>query len=264
MEDSVKEENNISTFGMTSNKLKIIALISMIIDHIGFYFYLNISEGAYSICRIIGRLAMPIFAFLILQGFMHTKSKAKYFTRLILLAVVTQILLKVAYHINVKYFEFYNTDISSLMNIVFSFALSVLMLMIIEYKVKLNKKIDKIILYSLKALLIIAIFSVYFIIDIDYSFYVPLEIVSMYIITKICEKYNKDKLCPVVCSIILVILSVAGQGLMGIWTLFVIWVISLYNGKLGKKSKVLKYSFYIIYPVHHVLLYIAAMLLSGQ
>lgn len=66
--------------------LQIIAIISMIIDHIGLYLLPDCVP-----LRIIGRLAFPIFAFLVVEGFKHTHSRVQYFSRLLLCAIVTEL-----------------------------------------------------------------------------------------------------------------------------------------------------------------------------
>ena len=54
---------------MTSFTLKIIALVSMFLDHISYPIF-----GGYSFLNLLGRIAFPIFAFQISEGFIHTKS----------------------------------------------------------------------------------------------------------------------------------------------------------------------------------------------
>lgn len=66
--------------------LKLIAIISMIIDHIGYVFYPGIVEF-----RIIGRIAFPIFAYQIALGYCHTRDLKKYKFRLLIFAMVSQI-----------------------------------------------------------------------------------------------------------------------------------------------------------------------------
>ena len=71
---------------MTSFVLKIIALITMFIDHLGYAIY-----GRFSYLNYIGRIAFPIFAFQISEGFVHTKNIKKYFIRLLVFAIISQL-----------------------------------------------------------------------------------------------------------------------------------------------------------------------------
>ena len=71
---------------MTSFVLKLIALITMFIDHSGY-----IIMGSFSYFNYIGRIAFPIFAFQISEGFSHTHNLKKYFIRLGAFALISQI-----------------------------------------------------------------------------------------------------------------------------------------------------------------------------
>ncbi len=71
---------------MTISQLKVLAIVTMVIDHIGLFFFPHIE-----FLRIIGRLAFPIFAWLIANGAYHTRDIKKYIGRLSLLAVVSQL-----------------------------------------------------------------------------------------------------------------------------------------------------------------------------
>lgn len=72
---------------MSSFVLKMIAVFSMCFDHFGYLF----SAGNFSFCNLIGRLAFPIFAFQISEGYTHTHDLKKYFWRLFLFAIISQI-----------------------------------------------------------------------------------------------------------------------------------------------------------------------------
>ena len=76
---------------LTGNQLKIIALITMTIDHIG-----KLIFPQYRVLRVIGRLAFPIFAFMIAEGCKYTKSSKSYLASIVTLAAVCQITLCVA------------------------------------------------------------------------------------------------------------------------------------------------------------------------
>ena len=71
---------------MSSFVLKIIAVITMLIDHSGYLIF-----NGFSFMNYIGRLAFPIFAFLITEGYIHTNNLKKYFSRLIVFAIISQI-----------------------------------------------------------------------------------------------------------------------------------------------------------------------------
>ena len=66
-------ENKKLKFGLTNNQLKIIAMISMLIDHVGVVLFPKLK-----ILRIIGRLAFPIFAYMIAEGCQYTRNRFKY------------------------------------------------------------------------------------------------------------------------------------------------------------------------------------------
>ena len=68
-----------------SNYIKIVAMLSMLIDHVGVIIF-----PQYSILRIIGRIAFPLFAYQIGVGVRHTKNVRKYFLRLLGFGVAMQ------------------------------------------------------------------------------------------------------------------------------------------------------------------------------
>lgn len=71
---------------MTTFQIKLIAIIAMVIDHIGLFFFPQIL-----LFRIVGRLAFPLFAWLIANGAYHSKNTEKYLARLFFFALVAQI-----------------------------------------------------------------------------------------------------------------------------------------------------------------------------
>ena len=69
---------------MTISKLKNIALVFMILDHIGFFFQ---DSKYYLLLRSIGRLAAPIFFFCFVEGYFNTHDKNKYKLRLLISSI---------------------------------------------------------------------------------------------------------------------------------------------------------------------------------
>lgn len=76
-----------------SDILKIIAIISMLIDHVGYTFF-----PQYILFRIIGRLAFPIFAYQIAQGYVCTMDKSKYRIRIWMFAAISQAPFSLLFH----------------------------------------------------------------------------------------------------------------------------------------------------------------------
>lgn len=82
----------------SAEQLKKIALVSMAIDHaaVGLIEQSELASGAaWSLCgtamRLVGRVAFPLFAFMIAEGAVHTRDRRRYALRLLLLAVVSEI-----------------------------------------------------------------------------------------------------------------------------------------------------------------------------
>ena len=77
-------------FGLSGSALKVIAMISMVIDHIALYL-MEHGTVLYETMRCVGRIAFPVFAFLIAEGFIHTRSRYRYFFTLLGFAVISEI-----------------------------------------------------------------------------------------------------------------------------------------------------------------------------
>ena len=79
---------------LSSFWLKIIAIVTMTLDHFGLIlaeYYLSNSDVLVMTLRSIGRIAMPLYCFMIAEGVFHTKSFLKYFLRLSIMAVIISI-----------------------------------------------------------------------------------------------------------------------------------------------------------------------------
>lgn len=71
---------------MTSAILQCIAVVTMLIDHLGYKIF-----PEFPVLRMIGRLSFPIFAFMLAEGFIHTKDRKKYILRLAVFAIISEL-----------------------------------------------------------------------------------------------------------------------------------------------------------------------------
>lgn len=72
--------------GISADVLKVIAMITMLIDHTGAALFPDML-----FLRVIGRIAFPIYMWLLVMGFVHTSSRKKYMLRMGILAVLSEI-----------------------------------------------------------------------------------------------------------------------------------------------------------------------------
>ena len=72
--------------GISQEILKLIACLAMLIDHIGYVFF-----PTSDLLRIIGRIAFPIYCFLLCQGLSYTKNPVRYILRLVLILIISEI-----------------------------------------------------------------------------------------------------------------------------------------------------------------------------
>lgn len=88
---------------LNSFTLKIIAMVTMAFDHIGVtvmtLWGLSASHPAIMTLRILGRIAMPLYCFMLVEGVIHTRSYKKYALKLGIMAVLISIFLAVTYYV---------------------------------------------------------------------------------------------------------------------------------------------------------------------
>ncbi len=216
--------------------LKIIAVICMAIDHIR---YIDpICDNTYT--KILGRIAFPIFAFFIAEGYIHTKDIKKYLKRLAFFAVISQIpFLLFVWGCNItNEFE---------LNVIFTLfcgAISIL-------------SFDKLKNPFLKFLCIVFLAFLAEFLNMDYGALGVLIILSFYI-------FRNKNLLKIMILVIAFIVKLILQCKFNIDNIiycepyFIGYIISgillyFYSGELGKYK--LKYFFYYFYPVHMTLIY---------
>ena len=217
---------------MTSFVLKIIAIISMFIDHLSYTLY-----GKFTFLNYIGRLAFPIFAFQITEGYLYTKNLKKYFLRLGIFAVISQI----------PYYIFLNSFTSSFsLNIFFTLFAGLLAITVFD---KLKNKY-----LGFLCAVIIAVISEY--LHFDYGWFGVLIIFIFYIFKNNEINMSIGFICSVCLKYIIALIQnnfYYAYYILLLFTALSIIPILLYNKEQGKSAK---YFFYIFYPVHLLVLYL--------
>lgn len=259
--------------GISANVLKVIAVILMLVDHVGMYLYREISEGTYFLLRSIGRMAMPIFVYLIVQGFFYTKSLKKYIIRMLVLASTTQILLLVIGYINQTYYPNYWIGVNNYLGVVFSYTMSLILLAVIDRKIifkKLSENQNLIIRINIFILIALA----YLKWKIEFDMRVPFMFLEIYAIEKLfmkdgilIKRNSNEKIIKKIIYILAILVSFALSLIYVKYSsgnkyfmILAILFIGLYNGERGKNSLFIKYIFYYIFPLQHIVLYLFAMI----
>lgn len=227
-------ENNKTRF-LSGNVLKIIGLVSMVIDHVGYMFFENCVW-----LRIIGRLSFPIFAFMIAEGCKYTSNKLKYFLSVFVVALVCQV--------GVFVFDG-STKIYSLMSLAIS--IPIIYLLQLFKKSLFNKDKRKYVYGSLFILSIVTLYFLNKIIEIDYGFFGTILAVITSLFKR--EKGKEDNLyLDLILMGIGLILLAKFTFVEQYYALLSLPILALYSGKRGNLN--LKWFFYLFYPLHFVVL----------
>ena len=210
--------------------LKWIAIITMVVDHLGIFFARNgMSYEAYCVMRGIGRLSFPIFAFLIVEGFVHTKNYKKYLARILAFAIISEPLYDLFIHKSLFAEGF---------SVMFNFAFSLIGLYFWK-KSELESFKQKI----LPAALIVVLAGIAWVLKFEYSWKCILIAIVFYTL-----RYNVG-----VRNVMVACVLIADTSLLGMCSVLALFPITVYNGKSGKFPKWLGY---IVYPLHLAILVI--------
>lgn len=246
---------------MSSFVLKLIAIFTMFCDHIGDAVYSSV------ILNYIGRIAFPIFAFQLAQGFIHTSNRVKYFVRLLVFAAISQI----PFYLFTQKF---GVNVGSL-NIFFTLLLGFVCMAVYQWIMDLHfdKKThsgNELITekqslaffneyYIKKIIAVFVCLGIAYIgdlIHVDYGLWGVLVIFSFYL-------FKDNKLAMLISFITLVVIKYGNwiiqygfhyqYVLLCLFTVIPAFLIAKYNGEKGKS---LKYLFYAFYPLHLLLIYL--------
>ena len=215
--------------------LKIIACISMFADHFCKTFPVS-SAVTFILSGIIGRIAFPIFCFLLAEGFFHTHSRKRYICNVLVLAVISEVPFNMAF--------FHSWTESAWQNTCFTLFLGLLLYSCLD---RVQRTALAGTLRALFQLLLIALFAAAaWLLRTDYGFFGIGCLTAFYYLRNLpvqaafcgCFLLNLDYF-----SVPAAFLSLIP--------------IHFYNGTRGRQ---LKYAFYLFYPLHLILLTAASFL----
>ena len=216
---------------LTSNQLKLLAMLTMTLDHIGVQMFPGVLW-----LRIVGRLAFPIYAYMIAEGCAHTRNRRKYLLQMAGLALLCQLV--------------YFFAMGSLFQcILVTFTLSILLIYACDT--------------GSRPLTALALLGVAFVtvalprllpgtdFAIDYGFFGVLVPVAAYL-----GKTHREKLLFTAGALVALAWSVGG---IQWYSLAALLPLALYGGQRGKRR--MKWLFYLYYPLHLAAIYGISLLL---
>ena len=288
--------------------LKIVAILTMTIDHVG-YLLERLSHNDIAILqlseafRIIGRLSMPLFVFMIVEGVLHTKDIKKYFLRLGVMAGLISIV-----YIIMEYTAFREKAQGLLRagNIFLDLlvvAFSIWSLRQEKWKklfilLPLALSVTSFIVKGLENSTIISIYWFPFFLTMRYDIFALLWGLGFYFAYPLADQYikflepntglnksiweangNYRLTVNIISALMLMLVSVFHYSFFYIWqnavftsarsasvqltAIFSGAFILLYNGKRGYNSKWFQYGCYLYYPLHIVILFVIYVICNG-
>ena len=241
-----------SPFLPDQNLLKWIAVISMTIDHTGMVLFPQITT-----MRLIGRLAFPLYCYLLVKGFLHTRSRSRYLGRMAVFALLSELPFDLACYGNFSW-EGQNVFLTLLLSLGM---LSVLELILMDTDVK------KVYRMLLMTAVVFGTGLLTYVCGADYVFSGPFLVAGLYLY----ETQDRWQIRlfghPVVSFAVFFAAMYAAWRIKGYsqdislsgvimeaYCLPAAWLIQFCSGKRRQSGG--KYFFYFFYPVHLLLLYL--------
>ena len=220
--------------GLSQEGLKLIACVTMLLDHIGAIVVMACFENAvaanrgllldlYEVLRTVGRLAFPIYCFLLAEGAYYTRNPKQYGLRLLIGAILAEIPFDLAFRGTLFDMSFQNVFWT------LAFGLAAMMIHNDRYMPGWKRMVG-----------LLVCFFVPYLFHTDYSIYGVLTIFMMNLF------YGESvKMCMAGYIILLL------QSTTEAWAIFGFLLILLYNGQKGHGSKMF---YYLFYPGHLMIL----------
>jgi len=253
--------------GISGSTIKIIAIVSMFIDHIGaavlgrFIMHSGYMEAAasansnaimdwmsenlnlffvYSVMRMIGRLGFPIFCFLLVEGFQRTRNVKKYAMRLGLFALISEIPFDLAFNGEILEFGY--------QNVFFTLFLGLMTMIAFDWIAKrewaANAGLDRAVKVIFSAAALVTGAGIAHFLRTDYAAKGVICIMVLYL-------FRKKRAAQIAAGCVAFLWEITAP--------LAFIPVAFYNGKRGLK---MKYFFYAFYPGHLLLLWLITLVLG--
>lgn len=220
---------------LSGNALKLLAALFMTIDHVGVLLLPHVI-----VLRILGRLALPIFAFMIAEGCRYTRNRLRYFGSVFALGVLCQIV-------------YYIADRSLYFSILITFSLSIATIYALQDWKEQKTTRSALVFFGAVA----GVYALNRVFAIDYGFWGCMLPVFAAAFQK--TAWDRPWVNLGMLGLGLLVLA-ADLGQIQYYALPALPLLACYNGRRGRWK--LKYFFYLFYPIHLVILQGIALLLG--
>ena len=234
---------------LSANALKLVAAVTMLIDHTGAILFPKILW-----LRIVGRLAFPIYAFMVAQGCKYTRNGLRYFLSMFTLGVICQVVYSAA-------------EGSDRLNILLTFSVSIalsLLLHGVKRAIYTQKWAKAALLGAGMAAAVMATYYVNLFVVFDYGFWGCMTpvIAGVFLQKEDAPLQWKraDRNWVHVIMLAIPLIQLSRIYYLQEYALIALLPLLLYSGSRGKYR--LKYAFYLFYPLHLALLYGISLLMQ--
>lgn len=237
--------------GLSANIVKWTAYLAMLLDHIA-YVFIPASYPLYMVFRVLGRIAAPTMCFFIAEGYAHTSNLKKYMGRLALMAIISHL----PYALCFRYSNIW--QVWRVTSVIWSLLMGLVALTIVD---RFSWKGHLVLTLGVRTAAVgICCMLAY---SADWNYIAVLWVVAFGLL-----KGSKGKqVLAFAFGAVLYLVQTYGNGLLmrefyPLGVVLFLPLFFLYNGKLGKKSAVLKWAGYWFYPVHLMAIYLVALLMK--
>lgn len=254
--------------GLSSAVLKNIAVVTMLIDHIGAVIVIRLliqkglygamvdqeayiawvgqnrgMYGTYMAMRIIGRFAFPIYCFLLAEGFQKTRNVKRYLGRMLLFALISEIPFDLAFSGRLWNMQYQNVFFTLFIGL-----MVIAGLRLVDQRLAGPETWRKLAGVGLYAVIIVAGSALALALKTDYSFKGILAITVLYLF----RSHRKAQIWAGV----IIFLLMDGMEMIAALSFLLIW---FYNGARGRQNK---YFFYFFYPAHLLVLWLICVVMG--